>query len=213
MRDTDRDLMTVNEMVRPVQGSCSAPTEFHELDPGKLFAHNLSPGEWYIDVRDFGQGAMQHMRSTATSTASACCSYAACLVERKPLRSVFLPCSAFSQEHVHGSGRQRAGLGAAPYAQRHNARPYRRAVHAGAAIGANPGTAVVWRDRLLARAPRLAEQQHWRALGAAARPRRQDQQWQLSRSLPDMNSRGLLALSTVPASAALARHADGGSAQ
>lgn len=217
VRDTDRDLMTVNEMVRPVQELFSAyEKEFHELDPGKLFAHNLSPGEWYIDVRDFGEGAMQRSPFYRDFFHRfGLCSYAACLVERKPHYEVY-----FSLQRAFSQGM----FTAADVSALDWALPHMR-------------SAIAMRDRTveLSTLAQLSAQilerlsfgviafsperrvllsnsigERWvRRLDPAGKT----SEWQLSRSLPDMIAAACSLQSTVPAQAAMARHADGGSAQ
>ncbi|GAB7550299.1 helix-turn-helix transcriptional regulator [Cupriavidus sp. CuC1] len=217
VRDTDRDLMTVNEMVRPVQELFSAyEKEFHELDPGKLFAHNLSPGEWYIDARDFGEGSMQRSPFYRDFFHRFdLCSYAACLVERKPHYEVYFALQrSFSQGNFTP-----ADVSALDWAL-----PHMR-------------SAMAMRDRTLglSRLAQLSAQilerlsfgviafsperrvllsngigERWvRRLDPAGK----SGEWQLSRSLADLVSTACAPHSTVPARAAIARHASGACAQ
>ncbi|MDW3688840.1 helix-turn-helix transcriptional regulator [Cupriavidus sp. CV2] len=217
VRDTDRDLMTVNEMVRPVQELFSAyEKEFHELDPGKLFAHNLSPGEWYIDARDFGEGSMQRSPFYRDFFHRFdLCSYAACLVERKPHYEVYFALQrSFSQGNFTP-----ADVSALDWAL-----PHMR-------------SAMAMRDRTLglSRLAQLSAQilerlsfgviafsperrvllsngigERWvRRLDPAGKAG----EWQLSRSLADLVTAACAPHSTVPAHAAIARHASGACAQ
>lgn len=217
VRDTDRDLMTVNEVVRPVQELFSAyEKEFHALDPGKLFAHNLSPGEWYIDARDFGEGAMQRSPFYREFFHRFdLCSYAACLVERKPHYEVYFALQrSFSQGNFTP-----ADVSALDWAL-----PHMRSAMAMRDRTIGLSTLAQLSGQILERLSFgvIAFSPERRVLlsnGIGERwvrrlaPAGKTGEWQLSRSLADMVTAACAPRSTVPAQAAIARHGNGASAQ
>ncbi|AJG18067.1 helix-turn-helix transcriptional regulator [Cupriavidus basilensis] len=217
VRDTDRDLMTVNEVVRPVQELFTAyEKEFHALDPGKLFAHNLSPGEWYIDARDFGEGAMQRSPFYREFFHRFdLCSYAACLVERKPHYEVYFALQrSFSQGNFTP-----ADVSALDWAL-----PHMRSAMAMRDRTIGLSTLAQLSGQILERLSFgvIAFSPERRVLlsnGIGERwvrrlaPTGKTGEWQLSRSLADMVTAACAPRSAVPAQAAIARHGNGACAQ
>jgi DNA-binding CsgD family transcriptional regulator len=99
--DTVRDQVCVNEIVNPVQELFSAyENEFQAIDPAKGFAPALAPGQWYIDARDLGEGAMaRHPFYRDFFHRFGLGSYVACLVERQPHYQVY-----FSMQRATSQG-------------------------------------------------------------------------------------------------------------
>jgi DNA-binding CsgD family transcriptional regulator len=217
VRDTERDLMTVIETVRPVPELFSAyENEFHEIDPGKLFAHGLTPGQWYIDARDFGEGAMLHspfyrdflhrfdLRSNA-----------ACLVERTPHYEVYLSLQRSFSQGVFTAADVSALDWAMPHLRSAMAMRDRTIELSTLAqlsaqilerlsfgvIAFSPERSVLLSNTIGERWVRRLD------------PGGKTGEWQLSRSLADMVAAACAPHSTVPAQAAIARHAEGVSAQ
>ncbi|WP_420997749.1 helix-turn-helix transcriptional regulator [Cupriavidus sp. 30B13] len=217
VRDTDRDLMTVNEMVRPVRELFTAyECEYHEIDPGKLFAQKLSPGQWYIDARDFGEGAMRRNPFYRDFFHRFdLCSYAACLVERQPHYEVYFALQRSFSQGVFTEADTRALDWALPHMR--SAMAMRdRAI--GLSMQAQLSAQVLERMSfgLIAFSPERrvllsnAIGERWvRRLDPAGKAG----EWQLSRPLADMVAAACSAGSLQPAQAAQARHADGSSAQ
>ncbi len=217
MRDTDRDLMTVNETVRPVRELFSAyENEFHELDPGKLFAHKLSPGQWYVDARDFGEGSMQRSPFYRDFLHRFdLCSYAACLVERQPHYEVYFSLQRSFSQGVFTETDTRALDWALPHMRSAMAMRERT-------IGLS--TLAQLSGQILERLSfgviaYSAERRVLLSNGIGERwvrrldPAGKTGEWQMSRPLADMVAAACAPGSAVAAQAALARHADGSCAQ
>lgn len=83
--DTVRDQITVNEIVNPVvELFTQYESDYQAIDPAKQFAPRMKPGEWYIDARELGEGAMaRHPFYRDFLERFDLRSYMACLVERQ----------------------------------------------------------------------------------------------------------------------------------
>lgn len=217
VRDTDRDLMTVSEMVRPVHELLAAyEGGFHEIDPGKLFAQKLSPGQWYIDARDFGEGAMRRSPFYRDFFHHFdLCSYAACLVERQPHYEVYFALQRSFSQGVFTEADTRALDWALPHMRTAMAMRDRTL---GLTMQARLSAQVLERvsfgliafsaERQVLLSNAIGER--WvRRLDPAGKA----SEWQLGRPLADMVAAACAAHSPQPAQAALARHPDGASAQ
>ncbi|MGO4331956.1 helix-turn-helix transcriptional regulator [Cupriavidus sp. 2TAF22] len=217
VRDTDRDLMTVNEMVRPVQELFAAyENEFHEIDPGKLFAHKLSPGQWYIDARDFGEGSMRRSPFYRDFFHRFdLCSYAACLVERQPHYEVYFALQRSFSQGVFTEADTRALDWALPHIRSAMALRDRTI---GLSVQAQLSAQVLEQMSfgVIAFSP---ERRVLLSNGIGERwvrrldPAGKTSDWQLSRALADMVAAACEPGSLLPAQAAQARHADGNTAQ
>lgn len=89
--DTVHDQVTLGEMHNPVHELHERyERQYQALDPAKDFAARLGVGDWYVDARDFGEGAMaRHPFYQEFFHAFGLRSYAACLVERQPHYEVY----------------------------------------------------------------------------------------------------------------------------
>ncbi|TPQ35516.1 MULTISPECIES: helix-turn-helix transcriptional regulator [Cupriavidus] len=108
--DTVRDQVTVNEIVNPVvELFTEYESDFQSIDPAKQFAPRMKPGEWYIDARDLGEGAMsRHPFYRDFFNRFDLRSYVACLVARQPHYEVYFSMQramsqpVFSTDDVRG---------------------------------------------------------------------------------------------------------------
>lgn len=89
--DTVRDQVTVNEIVNPVVELFSEyESDYQAIDPAKQFAPRMRPGDWYIDARELGEGAMaRHPFYRDFFHRFDLHSYMACLVARQPHYEVY----------------------------------------------------------------------------------------------------------------------------
>ncbi len=89
--DTMHDRITVNQIVNPVRELFQAyEDEFQVIDPAKQFAPGMTPGQWYVDARDLGEGIMaRHPFYREFFHRFGLRSYIACLVERQPHYEVY----------------------------------------------------------------------------------------------------------------------------
>ncbi|WER46558.1 helix-turn-helix transcriptional regulator [Cupriavidus sp. WKF15] len=104
--DTVRDQVSVNEIVNPVlELFTEYEAEFQSIDPAKQFAPRLKPGEWYIDARDLGPGAMaRHPFYREFFNRFDLRSYVACLVERQPYYEVYFSMQRATSQPVFSTG-------------------------------------------------------------------------------------------------------------
>jgi len=89
--DTVHDRITVSEIVNPVvEMFTEYETDFQSIDPAKRFAPRMKAGDWYIDTRELGEGAMsRHPFYREFVHRFDLRSYVACLVERQPHYEVY----------------------------------------------------------------------------------------------------------------------------
>jgi len=91
VRDTVQDRVTLGEVSNPVREIHERyEQEFQAIDPARGFASGLSVGNWYVDARDLGEGAMaRHPFYQEFLRPFELRSYMACLVERQPHYEVY----------------------------------------------------------------------------------------------------------------------------